>query len=315
MLADRATSPECAVLAGQPAVVVAHPMGPEPAPLGLDRPLALLGGNRLAPTGMTSALGIDHAPGVGRVVAEACRRQSLAGRNWFQQPLLALHGRPGVGKGLAAHWIARNAGVPLYRMSIPAGDADGRHGLPTAACAIPPLPVMAMAASRCANPVIVVEVEAGALLDQRAEALLASMMDPRRNARWISEDLETIFDLSHISWILEVQVRSSTSPNPVADHAARRPIMPALPRSLSDLVEDSGTIVELTAPGERENLRCLDVAIAVCADEQAWRPAAVAEVLATLLDLRSPAGGQLACATLVQHARRALDSFRDEMTP
>lgn len=74
-------------------MTIAHSMGFGPSPLGLDRPLALLGGGtNLEPGGMPQALGIDHVPGIRRLVAEACRRQALAGQNWYHQPPLALLG-------------------------------------------------------------------------------------------------------------------------------------------------------------------------------------------------------------------------------
>lgn len=76
----RGSAPAEAFITDGSSIVVAHPMGPHSAQLGLDRPAALLGGNdRLAPNGMSSALGIDHVAGLRNFVAAACERQSIAG--------------------------------------------------------------------------------------------------------------------------------------------------------------------------------------------------------------------------------------------
>lgn len=183
-------------IAEHPSVMVAHPMGDQDVPLGLDRPLSLLGGGRrLASSEMPSALGIDHVSGLRRFVAEACRRRAVSGLDGYHQPPLALLGENGIGKGFVAHWIARNAGLPLYRIRVgpdfgtsPAGRGV-EHGIPL-------LPVVAIAAGRCANPVIVLELDVDDPITVEAEDVLVSMIDPRANSRWIDQDQQTILDLS-----------------------------------------------------------------------------------------------------------------------
>ncbi|MEG8049316.1 hypothetical protein QP178_05310 [Sphingomonas aurantiaca] len=301
---DHAT-PE-AFITDVPPFVVAHPMGSNIAPLGLDRPIALLGGNeRLSPGGMSSVLGIDHVEGLRSFVAEACRRQMTAGRDWYHHTPLALLGVHGVGKGAVAHWIARNAGVPLFRITaeefrLPGSDGDHRM-----ARALPCAPVLAMAASCCANPVIVLEIDVDAPPTNEVVEAIAVMIDPRRNARWIDHDYQTIFDLSHISWILEVQGRAPVSR--VYDHAAAPVIPPELPGALASVVEAIGSIVKVDAPYEREELRRLDIAIGVCAGSgPAVDAATIAHVHASLGELARSRTQHVPCADLIRHAQRSL---------
>lgn len=298
-------SPEAFITDVSP-FVVAHPMGSSIAPLGLDRPIALLGGNeRLAPGGISSTLGIDHVLGLRSFVAEACRRQTAAGRDWYHHPPLALLGVHGVGKGTVAHWIAHNAGVPLFR--ITADDfrhlgSDGCHRMDRA---LPCAPVLAMAASCCANPVIVLEIDVDAPPTLEAAEAIAVMIDPRRNARWIDHDYQTIFDLSHISWIMEVQGRVPASG--VYDHAATPVIPPELPSALASVVEAIGSVVEMDAPYEREELRRLDIAIGVCAASGlAVDAAMMMNIHASLGELARSRTRHVPCADLIRHAQRSL---------
>lgn len=286
--------------------VVAHPMGLSIPPLGLDRPIALLGGNeRLAPGGMSSVLGIDHVKGLRSFVAEACHRQMIAGRDWYHHPPLALLGTRGVGKGTVAHWIARNAGVPLFRITADDfrfAEQDGIHRMDRA---LPCAPVIAMATSCCANPVIVLEIDVETPPTTEALEAIAIMIDPRSNARWIDHDHQTIFDLSHISWIIEAQGRVPGSG--VCDRGERPVLPPALPPALASIVEAVGTVIELDAPYEREDLRRLDIAIGVCAASGlAVDPATAQSVLESLGDLARSVNRYVPCADLVRHAQRSL---------
>lgn len=291
-------------IAEHPSVTVAHPMSDLGAPLGLDRPLSLLGGgHRLAPSGMPSALGIDHVPGLRQFVAEACRRQALSGRHGHHQPPLALVGQNGVGKGFVAHWMARNAGVPLCRVPVrpdfgtrPSGDGV-EHSIP-----LPP--VVALAAARCANPVIVLELDVDEPISGDAEDTIASMIDPRANSRWIDHDQRTILDLSHVSWIVEVQGRRRRSG--VWNSEAPPVIEAVLPTRLEAVIQDSGAVFRLDAARDLEDLRVLDVAVDVCAASSVTDPEVVAEVHAALqaLDVSHP--GHPACSDLVRTAKWAL---------
>lgn len=301
---DHATSE--AFITDVPPFVVAHPMGSNIAPLGLDRPIALLGGNeRLAPSGMSSALGIDHVAGLRSFVAGACRRQMNAGKNWYHHPPLALLGVRGVGKGTVAHWIAQNAGVPLFRITADEFRFPDQDGICRMDRKLPCAPVLAMAVSCCANPVIVLEIDVDAPPTDEAAEAIAFMMDPRSNARWIDQHHQTIFDLSHISWIMEVQGRVPASS---AYQPAAVPVLPpVLPPALASLVEATGTVVEMDAPDEREDLRRLDVAIGVCATSGlAVDAAMVMTVHASLGELARSRTRHVPCADLIRHAQRSL---------
>lgn len=296
---------EAFITEGAP-IVVAHPMGSNIAPFGLDRPIALLSNNdRLAPSGMPSALGIDHVAGLRSFVASACRSQTAAGNGWYHHAPLALLGFRGVGKGAAAHWIAKHAGVPLFRITadefrLP--EHDGMHRMDRP---LPCAPVLTMAASCCANPVIVLEIDVDAPPTVEAAEAIAVMIDPRRNARWIDQDYQTIFDLSHISWIIEVQGRAASSG--VYDHEAGPVLPPELPLALASVIEAVGSAVELDAPYEREDLRRLDIAIGVCAESGlAGDASMVTNVHEALCELARSGNRHVPCADLIRHAQRSL---------
>lgn len=292
----------------RPQIVVAHPMGPVAAPLGLDRPLDLLGGgSRLSPGGMAAEPGIDHVPGLRTFVAEACRRQVLAGADWYAQPPLALVGTRGVGKGFAARWIARHADLPLYR--LPAGPAFSPGGRPMDAFErlLPVPPATAMAASRCANPVLVVEIDVDDPPTREVEEALVAMIDPRRNARWMDEAHGAFLDLGHVSWIIEVQ-----GPDVEQLHwqeRSRRGHVPlALPSALADMIEGVGTVLTLTASAETEKLRRMDVAVEVAAAHPGAGRDVFAAVHAALEAECVSSRGDVPCASLVATALRTLTS-------
>lgn len=308
--ADRGHMPADAFIADAPSVVVAHPMAAPCAPLGLDRPVALLGGShRLMPGGMPSDLGIDHVAGLRSFVASACRWQATSGRDWYRHPPLALLGVRGVGKGSIAHWIAHHAGLPLFRVAVnglvapDVGRSDWTHR------PFPSFPVLAMAASCCANPVIVLEFDVEAPPTPEVEAAIVGMIDPRRNARWIDEDLKTIFDLSQISWIVEVQAPAPNRNRNRNFDLALAP--PTLPPTLASLIEAVGTAIEIDASNEGEDLRRLDLAIEVCnSSGLAIDPTTIADVHASLRELRRSEYEHLPAAELVARAEQALALLR-----
>jgi hypothetical protein len=275
-------------IAELPTMTVAHPMGDHAAPLGLDRPLALLGGGqRLAPSGMPCALGIDHVPGLRQFVAEACRRRALSGSDGYHQPPLALIGQNGVGKGFVAHWIARNAGVPLFRVPVGADFRNGQSADHDVERRIPLSPVVAMASARCANPVIVLELDVDKPISDEAEETLVSMIDPRANSRWIDHEQQTILDLSHVSWIVEVQGRRSFRSG-VQQPGETRVIEAVLPTRLEEVIRGTGAVFRLDPARDLRDLRLLDVAVDICAATLTTHPDAVADVHAALLELREP---------------------------
>jgi hypothetical protein len=292
----------------EPSMIVAHSMHDGPPPLGLDRPLPLwtAGSGRLCPSGIPAALGIDHVVGLRTFLASACMQQATEGLEWYRQPPLALLGMRGVGKGFAAHWIARQAGLPLFRMPPPNGRAENCEQDDLTLRTTLPLPVIAMASARCANPVIVIELDVDEPISLEVEASIVSMIDPRSNSRWIDPDHEAIFDLSCISWIIEVQGRNPGR-GVVRDHN-EPPWQPAaLPVRLAALIEDAGKVLQLDAPHEREALRRLDVAVEVCAaSAPTASPETVERVHDALMDLHRSRVDHLPCTDLVRQARHSL---------
>ncbi len=172
--------------------------------LGLDRELPLLGGGRkLLPTGLPLALGMEHQPDFLRAVAHACRAQSLAGRDWYSHGAITMIGPKGSGRGHAARRLAAATGLPLF--VVDASSAGGRRLLagdaPTGCAAMPPAAVTAVAASGCANPIILVE---GVPSSPEMVPLLAPFLDPDRGCRFVSEPLRARFDLGQVNWLIQV---------------------------------------------------------------------------------------------------------------
>lgn len=305
-------SPIDALVPEPPSTLVAFPMGADRALLGLDRALPLLGGGvRLEPTGMSMALGIDHVTGLRSFVADACRRQVLAARDWYHQPPLALFGTRGVGKGMVADWIARQSGVPLFRAtaSQAAGVSDARWGYEHR---YPTLPMVAMAASRCANPMIVVELDVLQLPAVVEQDALATMMDPHRSARWMDTDLGTILDFSQISWIIEVQ--TTRERDAIAWYDGLPHVPPELPSSFSAVFEDAGTSLWVKALKEQEGLRRLNVAIEACAAASEPNPEALTRTHEALMLLESETREDLTGRELFQHAQWTLRTFQERGT-
>lgn len=292
-----------------PSTLVAFPTRSERAPLGLDHPLPLLGGgDGLAPAGISMALGIDHVIGLRSFVADACRRQVLAGKDWYRQPPLALFGVRGAGKGMVADWIARQGGLPLFRATasqaagVGAARWGNEHRYPT-------LPLVAMAASRCANPVIVVEFDALQLPTVAEQDALATMMDPHRNARWMDPDLGMILDLSQISWLIEVQTTHERKAVAWYDGLPR--ITPDFLPSLNAVFEDAGTSLWVDTAEDQERLRRLNIAIEACAAASERSSEALIRTHEALMHLESETNQNLTGQELLRHARWALRTFQE----
>lgn len=184
----------------EPSIWVAFPFEADAPTFGLDQPTRLLGAAALPPDALPSATGLDHVPGLRSLLADACRTQALAGHNWFGHAPIVLVGDAGFGRGAVARRIAAVAGVPLVEAD--GADVDGtaeRTGISTRDV---PVPVLAMALTRCANPIILLDL-ADFSLTPFVSRCLAEMLDPTRTGRWLHEGLRTVFDLSHVSWIIQ----------------------------------------------------------------------------------------------------------------
>lgn len=166
--------------------------------LGLDRTMELRGGDRLGPTGAVCDLAIDWQPEFMRHVEAACSDQRVCGREWFALPPTLLVAQPGAGRTHLARRLAVAAGVPHVAL-------DARQlartlaSLPDVPAPIPP--VVAIAISRCANPVISVEnVDAAG---EHAHVLLARLIDPEECRKVIDTSVGAILDFGHVTWLIQ----------------------------------------------------------------------------------------------------------------
>ncbi len=187
-----------------PSVVVARSFDGGVPRLGLDRPLSLLGGHALSPAVLPGALGLDWLPQVQDVVGRASLSLARARAGFFRMQPTALTARKGSGRAHVAGRIARVAGLPLLRVDVGGERGAARLLPPVRECdyASPSPIVVCMAATRCANPIVLLEGVEYAR-DETVE-LLASMMDPAGCARWTDDALLCSIDLRGVSWLLSL---------------------------------------------------------------------------------------------------------------
>lgn len=185
-----------------PAMVVGQSFDGASPPLGLGEPFALLGGERLGPDGIPFLAMHDHQPKFLEWLAESCRNLLAAERPWFRAEPMVITGPPGAGRTHAARWLARVAGVPhvILNLTDPlvAANIAASRRVNEALWASPI--TIAMAATRCANPVVSV-IGTDRMSDDVASGL-ASMIDPDTSVFWSEDQLGTCVDLSEVTWIL-----------------------------------------------------------------------------------------------------------------
>lgn len=177
-------------------------------PLGLDRPLDLLGADALEPDVIGIRLDLDWQHGLMRMVDAACIAQRRGGRPWFAIPPVALIGPEGAGRDHAARGVAHAAGLPHLTLDV-SGACGARRVAGRLGRGEPPEPSMsaiAMAASRCANPVISVVGLTGAV-DEALSALM-ELVDPSTagcaRQAWFPGGL----DFSRVNWIFHAPVKA-----------------------------------------------------------------------------------------------------------
>ncbi|WBH15821.1 P-loop NTPase family protein [Sphingomonas radiodurans] len=205
-----------------PAMIIGHSVSDGVPPLGLSEPFALLGGDRLGPAGIPFLVGHEWQPAFLHSVRTACDDLVAAGRPWFRMAPALLAGPAGAGRSHAARSLARAAGVlhiflnlsdPVIGASI-SGSTDMSEAL-----WVSPI-VTAMAATRCANPVVSV---IGADVNADAAVALASMVDPVLGRAWMEERIGTVVDLGEVTWLIQADAPERL-PAPLADKLATIPI-------------------------------------------------------------------------------------------
>lgn len=231
--------------------------------LGLDRPQRLLGGHCLAPDGIATEAGIEWLPELSRLIADACSRQILSRRPWFSLPPVALAGASSDEARLLSRRLARLAGVPYLVIDVSRlqEDALSRSASRGTDLALPPDPVIAIATSGCANPLVLV-LGADQASDRMAVGL-GDLLDRQTSTRWLCPALGAVLDLSAVTWMI------STS----NEHALHTSLYTRL------------LPVSVAVPEDRAGrmLRVMAVAFEVMADED-LRPEEATAALDTMFD-------------------------------
>lgn len=194
------------------AMIVAESLSSIPVPLGLALPLSLRGGDPEAQSRLHLGLGFCWQSQLLPSVHRAIRRSGDAASPWFTLPPLLVCGAAGVGRTHFARRLAQLAGLPHVGLDLsdPAGTEQLRQRPRGPDLVLPSLPVLAMAVSGCANPVISIAGLDGADLETQGE--LAKMIDPRTGARWVDFATRSTVDLRQISWIVQCRDPSMISP-------------------------------------------------------------------------------------------------------
>lgn len=214
-----------------PSMIFARSLSGRPLAPGSDLALELRGGDRLG--GILADLDIDWEPGFMGAVSGACADQRLRGLDWFTMPPILLGGPEGAGRTHVARSLARAAGVPHIMF-------DATTWMFTWRCAGPdvplPLPIStAMIASGCANPVVSVtglERASMGMID-----LLARLVDPSSNCRFVDEGLGAVIDYGAVTWI--VQGSETPSNLPLLAHGVAKPNDCHVPEKLAHLLRRS----------------------------------------------------------------------------
>ena len=182
-------------------VMVAQTFTSDRLPLGLEVALPLRGGHCPRHARMND-LGLGWQREL-RVVMETAAAGVRSDAGWFELPPLLLWGPTGAGRTHIARSIARAAGLP--HVAVMVGGTMGLEQLRPSACGpdllLPSAPVLAMAVSRCANPVVC--IHGAETLDAAGQVELARMIDPASAGRWIDYACGATIDLRHVNWIVQ----------------------------------------------------------------------------------------------------------------
>lgn len=236
-----------------PAMIVGHALDGSTPPLGLGEPFALLGGDRLAPDDIPFKVMHDHQPQFIHWVSRSCETAIAADRFWFCARPAIFVGWKGAGRTHAARWLARCAGLPhvILNVSDPiiASAVASSGGVSEALVALPI--TVAMAANRCANPIVdVIGIDQAS---DDVKAGLAAMMDTDAGVYWSEDQLATCVDFSEVTWV--IQTESAAALPSIIRNATTTVAFSAPPRgidsvfTLSVMLEAMGDLgVEPTDP-------------------------------------------------------------------
>jgi hypothetical protein len=187
--------------------------------------MRLLGQSAASMSVLAERLALDWVPNLQRGVITSCIRQSTEQRPWFRLPATALVARPGAGRTLMARSLAHSLELPFAVIDVSrfvAPEEANRTVVPDVA--LPTPPVLVLAASRCANPVVLLtgidDAGPGAVESVRR------LVDPAANARWSEPAMQASVDLSQVTWLLQCSSLNG------------------LPRQLSAIVKEEAVDVE-----------------------------------------------------------------------
>ena len=214
----------CALPIFVPSRRIARSWTDQPLPFGLDEPMRLLGRSAASIDTLAEGLALEWAPNLQRAVVKSCLVQSAEQRPWFRLPATALVARPGAGRTLMARILARSVELPFAIVDVSQFGAPEAKRRAAPDVALPTAPVLVMAASRCANPVVLLT----GTDDAGPEALetVRRLVDPAANARWSEPGMQASVDLSQVTWLLQCSS------------------MNGLPRQLSAVVQEEPVEVE-----------------------------------------------------------------------
>ncbi len=194
-------------------VLVAQKFTSGPPALGLGVPLPLRGADPVARERLTTNLGFGWQAELRGVLDRAADRATLEGKDWLSLPALLLCGPKGIGRTHVARRIAELAGVP--HVSVMVGGPFGIEQLQPTGCGpdltLPSAPVLAIAVSQCANPVVT--VSGIDTLDASGQDELARMLDPATGERWVDYSCRATVDLRHVNWIIQSHDPSALAPS------------------------------------------------------------------------------------------------------
>ncbi len=199
----RSTTPAVTVLG--PAMNVAQGFSSRPPSLGIGSDMALRGGTEADLRRLDRELDFSWQPDLASVFAEAIERARSPGSPWITIAPVLLLGEDGVGRTHVARRFAHLAGVPHTTLDLEDAEVVERlQGVVRGPdVVISTAPVLAMAASGCANPVVTVlgadSVAASVQMD------LARMIDPATADRWADWSIGATVDLTQVSWFVQAR--------------------------------------------------------------------------------------------------------------
>ena len=173
-----------------------------------DGEVGLVGALRAAAPWMAPAIDL---------VAEQIDVSLWAGNPWLRLRPLLLVGGPGTGKSYFAKLLAEASGCALMQLPM-GGDTDNRSLAGTARGwlgAQPALPLVGMAQSGSANPVVVLDEIDKVSPEKRngnAHDTLLAMLEPVTSSAWYDRCLMAAVDLRHVVWVATANGTHALSP-------------------------------------------------------------------------------------------------------